>query len=182
MRLFATAVIAGIAAWVSYWHMAAVAARYGETSASPYLLPLSVDGLIVVASICLVELTARITDAEQPDLAACLAPAPATREEPENGRRQEADEVSPGTHPDPYDHPSDQYEDEDEAGMGGAPPNTGPGGDGLDLADDLVPLLPAAVTSCCARVRPSAETPSLLGCAATARPSATPASPTCSPR
>ena len=29
-RLLATATIAGIAAWVSYWHMAGVAARYGE--------------------------------------------------------------------------------------------------------------------------------------------------------
>jgi hypothetical protein len=56
VRLLATAAIAGIAAWVSYWHMVGVAARYGETGASPYLLPLSVDGLIVVASICLVEL------------------------------------------------------------------------------------------------------------------------------
>ncbi len=64
-RLLATATIAGIAAWVSYWHMVGVAARYGETGASPYLLPLSVDGLIVVASICLVELGARIA-AEQP--------------------------------------------------------------------------------------------------------------------
>jgi hypothetical protein len=63
-RLGATATIAGIAAWVSYWHMAAVAARYGETDASPYLLPLSVDGLIVVASICLVELGGRISAAE----------------------------------------------------------------------------------------------------------------------
>src|SRR3954452_2230077 len=62
-RLFATATIAGIAAWVSYWHMAGVAARYGETGAAPYLLPLSVDGLIVVASICLVELGSRITAA-----------------------------------------------------------------------------------------------------------------------
>jgi hypothetical protein len=60
-RLVATATIAGIAAWVSYWHMAGVAARYGETGASPYLLPLSVDGLIVVASICLVELGGRIS-------------------------------------------------------------------------------------------------------------------------
>src|SRR5262245_37297757 len=59
-RLVATATIAGIAAWVSYWHMAGVAARYGETGASAYLLPLSVDGLIVVASICLVELGGRI--------------------------------------------------------------------------------------------------------------------------
>ena len=64
-RLLATATIAGIAAWVSYWHMAGVAARYGETGASPYLLPLSVDGLIVVASICLVELGGRISSLEQ---------------------------------------------------------------------------------------------------------------------
>ncbi|BCJ54913.1 hypothetical protein Asp14428_63880 [Actinoplanes sp. NBRC 14428] len=64
-RLVATATIAGIAAWVSYWHMAGVAARYGETGASPYLLPLSVDGLIVVASICLVELGGRIATLEQ---------------------------------------------------------------------------------------------------------------------
>src|SRR4051794_16293048 len=60
-RLIATATIAGIAAWVSYWHMAGVAARYGEEGAAAYLLPLSVDGLIVVASICLVELGSRIT-------------------------------------------------------------------------------------------------------------------------
>lgn len=63
-RWLATAVIAGIAAWVSYWHMAAVAARYGETGASPFLIPLSVDGLVVVASVCLVELGGRFRDAE----------------------------------------------------------------------------------------------------------------------
>src|SRR2546423_5088908 len=44
LRLIAAAVIAGIAAWVSYWHMAGVAARYGETGAgASHLLPLSVD-------------------------------------------------------------------------------------------------------------------------------------------
>ena len=48
VRLAATASIAGIAAWVSYWHMAGVAARYGEVGAAPYLMPLSVDGLVVV--------------------------------------------------------------------------------------------------------------------------------------
>ncbi|HET8657883.1 MAG TPA: DUF2637 domain-containing protein [Micromonosporaceae bacterium] len=63
-RLAATATIAGIAAWVSYWHMAGVASRYGETGASPYLLPLSVDGLIIVASISLVELAGRIRETE----------------------------------------------------------------------------------------------------------------------
>ncbi|MBU2662375.1 DUF2637 domain-containing protein [Actinoplanes bogorensis] len=65
LRFAATAIIAGIAAWVSYWHMVGVAARYGETGASPYLLPLSVDGLIVVASICLVELGGRISTLER---------------------------------------------------------------------------------------------------------------------
>ncbi|MFB9238673.1 DUF2637 domain-containing protein [Plantactinospora siamensis] len=60
-RWAATAVIAGIAAWVSYWHMAAVASRYGETGGAQYMLPLSVDGLVVVASICLVELGGRIS-------------------------------------------------------------------------------------------------------------------------
>jgi len=60
-RLIAAAVIAGIAAWVSYWHMAGVAARYGETGAdASYLLPISVDGLVVVASISLVEIAGRI--------------------------------------------------------------------------------------------------------------------------
>ncbi|MCY1144000.1 DUF2637 domain-containing protein [Actinoplanes sp. Pm04-4] len=60
VRICATALVAGIAAWVSYWHMVSVAARYGETGASPYLLPLSVDGLVIVASICLVELNVRV--------------------------------------------------------------------------------------------------------------------------
>lgn len=66
-RLATAAIIAGIAAWVSYWHMVGVASRYGEVGLSPYLLPLSVDGLIVVASICLVELGGRIRAAEVPD-------------------------------------------------------------------------------------------------------------------
>jgi len=73
-RVLATVAIAGIGAWVSYWHMAGVAARYGETDASPYLLPLSVDGLIVVASISLVELAAQIRHHELP----AYQPAPST--------------------------------------------------------------------------------------------------------
>lgn len=60
LRLTATTTVAGIAAWVSYWHMAGVAARYGETGITPYLLPLSVDGLILIASISLLEISTRI--------------------------------------------------------------------------------------------------------------------------
>jgi hypothetical protein len=67
VRLVATTAIAGIAAWVSYWHMVGVAARYGEIGTSPYLLPLSVDGLVIVASVSLVELAGRIrTSADAP--------------------------------------------------------------------------------------------------------------------
>jgi hypothetical protein len=72
-RLGATAVIAGIAAWVSYWHMAGVAAHYGETSVSAHLLPFSVDGLIVVASVSLVEIGGRLRVLHE--LAADVTPA-----------------------------------------------------------------------------------------------------------
>jgi hypothetical protein len=77
LRVVAMVVIAGIAAWVSYWHMRDVADRYGETPVSAYLLPVSVDGLIVVASICLIELAGRILTAETVAGAATLEAAPA---------------------------------------------------------------------------------------------------------
>src|SRR5437763_6671421 len=77
-RLGATAGIAAIAAWVSYWHMAGVAARYGESTSSAYLLPLSVDGLIIVGSVSLVELAGRIRDVEEAARAAAsVVDAPA---------------------------------------------------------------------------------------------------------
>src|SRR3954465_11893173 len=62
VRLAATATIAAIAAWVSYWHMTGVASKYGEVGAAPYLIPVSVGGLGVVAAVCLVELAGRIRD------------------------------------------------------------------------------------------------------------------------
>jgi Protein of unknown function (DUF2637) len=74
-RVFSTIAIAAIAAWVSYWHMASVAARYGETDSSAYLLPISVDGLIVVASVSLVELAGRIRRIEDQRANAALAAA-----------------------------------------------------------------------------------------------------------
>lgn len=64
VRVVGTGVVAGIAAWVSYWHMAGVAARYGETGASAYLLPLSVDGIMIVGAITLAELTRVIREQE----------------------------------------------------------------------------------------------------------------------
>ncbi|MFG3602497.1 DUF2637 domain-containing protein [Micromonospora chersina] len=85
IRIAATSVIAAIATWVSYWHLVGVAARYGEAGAgAAYLLPISVDGLVIVASVSLVELTARIRAGQpeqhpQPPLAATPSPAPPTR-------------------------------------------------------------------------------------------------------
>jgi len=89
MRIAATTIISGIAAWVSYWHMVGVAAKYGETDASPYLLPISVDGLIIVASICLVELARKPESRpEAADLSGYLAKSTGgliTEQEPLNG-------------------------------------------------------------------------------------------------
>jgi hypothetical protein len=84
-RLIAAAVIAGIAAWVSYWHMAGVAARYGEIgAAASYLLPISVDGLVVVASISLVEIAGRIRTSGRHPRAATMPvpPAPGSSDQP----------------------------------------------------------------------------------------------------
>jgi Protein of unknown function (DUF2637) len=84
LRVTSTAVIAGIAAWVSYWHMKEVAVRYGETDVSAYLLPISVDGLIVVASVSLVELAGRIRMLEEARVAPISpAVAPVTVVQPD---------------------------------------------------------------------------------------------------
>ncbi len=60
VRMLATTAIAGIAAWVSYWHMVSVCGRHGESPTSAHLIPFSVDGVVVVASVCPVEIAGRI--------------------------------------------------------------------------------------------------------------------------
>ncbi|MEV0398093.1 DUF2637 domain-containing protein [Polymorphospora rubra] len=50
-----TVAVAGIAAWSSWSHMVAVALRFGERPEVAYVLPLSVDGMLVVASAAMVE-------------------------------------------------------------------------------------------------------------------------------
>jgi hypothetical protein len=49
------AAVAGIAAWASWTHMVHVALRFGERAEVAYVLPLSVDGLLVVASAAMVD-------------------------------------------------------------------------------------------------------------------------------
>jgi hypothetical protein len=62
LRAIATAGIAGIAAWVSYWHMVDVALAHGESPVAAHLLPISVDGLVAVAALTLRELAGRPAD------------------------------------------------------------------------------------------------------------------------
>lgn len=53
LRWFGTAVVAAVAAIVSYGHMRDLLLSYGETVLVAHLLPLSVDGLLLVASLAL---------------------------------------------------------------------------------------------------------------------------------
>jgi hypothetical protein len=47
--------VAGIAGYASYWHQVAVAQSAGEREELAHIMPLSVDGLLVVASIAMVD-------------------------------------------------------------------------------------------------------------------------------
>jgi hypothetical protein len=54
-RGVSTAVVASLAAWSSWSHMVHVALRFGERPEVAYVLPLSVDGMLIVASTVMVD-------------------------------------------------------------------------------------------------------------------------------
>lgn len=54
-RNLSAAGVAGIAGYASYWHQVHVATMAGERDELPYVLPFSVDGLLVVASVAMVD-------------------------------------------------------------------------------------------------------------------------------
>jgi hypothetical protein len=118
VRMLSTAAIAGIAAWVSYGHMVSVALRHGEQPASAHLLPLSVDGLVVVASISLVEIAARLTHTHRGavDIAGPIAapvPEPERKPMPEPEPEPEPEAVpEPVPEPDPEPEPEAKPEPE----------------------------------------------------------------------
>ena len=74
-RVVATIGVAFAAGWLSYWHMAATVSQHGEVGGSQYIWPLSVDGLMTISAIALVELGARIRAIESQG-AAQLSAAP----------------------------------------------------------------------------------------------------------
>ncbi|WP_433615337.1 DUF2637 domain-containing protein [Dactylosporangium sp. CA-139114] len=166
LRIVATASIAGIAAWTSYWHMVGVVARY-EHGAVPYLLPVSIDGLIVVLSVSLFDVASQLrehldaaspaageaptahetinTTESAPDLQAAL-PAPVTAIDVRIPVDVIPDDEVPS--PGPADDEDQEHErdhdavvrhDDDAATSEDAEPDGRP-----DLAADLVPLLQAA--------------------------------------
>lgn len=55
-RLIVTLLVGGFAGWVSYWHMESVAETLGETGTAKYFYPLIIDGMMLVATISLIEL------------------------------------------------------------------------------------------------------------------------------
>lgn len=55
-RLVITLAIAGFSGWVSYWHMVDVSMMLGERSGSQYFYPLMIDGMMIVATVSLIEL------------------------------------------------------------------------------------------------------------------------------
>lgn len=87
-RTVAVATIAAIAAWASYWHMQAAAVRYGERGTSAYLLPFTADGLVVVMTVTLFELTDQLRD-RAAAVAQERAALDAMRDDLERARRAE---------------------------------------------------------------------------------------------
>ncbi len=54
-RNLSAGTVAGIAGYASYWHQVAVALHAGERAELAHLIPLSVDGMLIVASIAMVD-------------------------------------------------------------------------------------------------------------------------------
>ncbi len=78
VRLAAASGIAGVAALVSYKHMLEVATMAGEGMIEAHLIPLTVDGLVIVASISLVGLNHRIAAAAPTSVPASKTTRPAS--------------------------------------------------------------------------------------------------------
>lgn len=63
-RILATLAVAGVAGSISYGHMIGTVEKYGEAGWQASIWPISVDGLMIVASLSLVEVVAKIRQLE----------------------------------------------------------------------------------------------------------------------
>ena len=71
-RPVATAGIAGAGAWLSYWHQREAVIRYTNDHQAAYMLPLLIDGLMVIASVSVYELNAHLLNLEAAEAGAMV--------------------------------------------------------------------------------------------------------------
>jgi hypothetical protein len=65
--------VGGVAAWVSYLHMRSVALMLGEADGAEFFYPMIIDGMMLVATISLIELGRLARTVEQIEAAALPA-------------------------------------------------------------------------------------------------------------
>lgn len=63
VAMLGAAGISGIMAWISYWHQRDAFSKYGDPTQAK-LLPLAIDGLMVIGSVYLIELGYQVRDME----------------------------------------------------------------------------------------------------------------------
>ena len=61
--VLAVVAVAGVAAYVSYWHAVDVVTHHGETSVRGHLYPVAIDGIIVAASMVVLDAARHLEDA-----------------------------------------------------------------------------------------------------------------------
>jgi uncharacterized protein DUF2637 len=61
--VLAVVAVAGVAAYISYWHAVEVVTHHGETGVRGHLYPIGIDGLIVAASMVVLDAARHIEDA-----------------------------------------------------------------------------------------------------------------------
>jgi hypothetical protein len=83
IRLGATFLVGGFAGWVSYWHMESVAETLGETGTAKYFYPLIIDGMMLVATISLIELGRLARTVQTIEALAVVADTEARKLDPE---------------------------------------------------------------------------------------------------
>lgn len=115
-RYGGTSLVAGVAAIVSYRHMAALLAAYGEDDLTAMIGPLAVDGLMVVASFALLALgrdgEAAPRAADVTATADLESPVPWTDDQPTGMDRWAGIAPEPQQHPLPW-WPLPQVEDQE---------------------------------------------------------------------
>jgi hypothetical protein len=61
-RVIAVIGVSGIGAWLSYWHQNSAFLRYAKDVQTATLLPLSIDGLMIIASVSLIMLNKKMDE------------------------------------------------------------------------------------------------------------------------